>query len=406
MKVFFNKIFIAIIFSSLNIQASELFDSIQTAFEHSSLIRNQTEITNISSGDIYRRYFPREPQLQYNNNDSNSSEAYSLSLTTSFPGKAFFMTSYDEAKYKSDQLELQAKKYDLAKLIIQSFLDCSSVTESFEIQKTSLLDIEILQNLIKNMYENGHSTQAENISIELQLHQAQSDLDSLQDKKSSICKKWELTAIRNGINFQSVQGIPEEIDVALINLIGSSTADETRAQSQIQLLQATEKTIWLNQLPDLTFGLTENNYFLPANSPNGNSRTRSYSVSVTVPLFYPFVEQIESKRLKIQAQVDRAAAETVLLQTDSELDQAQKDFINYKKRLKQLRTKDLHLGHALVESATLAYKRGKLGFSDLMLSRKTLNDLKNQEIQMKVNIITSQLKCLSQCEVNGFGDLK
>jgi ribosomal protein L20 len=64
----------------------------------------------------------------------------------------------------------------------------------------------------------------------------------------------------------------------------------------------------------------------------------------------------------------------------------------------EIREKDIPLATALVESTYSAYKAGKLGFAELVLSRKTLSDLRLQDIQLRSAIVQNHLKCLNQCE--------
>lgn len=102
--------------------------------------------------------------------------------------------------------------------------------------------------------------------------------------------------------------------------------------------------------------------------------------------------------MKSQAQMDQNSAETQKIAADSDQLIAAKEYIRSRTRLKELRLKDLALAEALVESTYSAYRSGKLGYAELVLSRKTLSDIRNQDIQLRLSIINAHLRCLNNCE--------
>jgi outer membrane protein TolC len=176
------------------------------------------------------------------------------------------------------------------------------------------------------------------------------------------------------------------------------TADQARSEAGIELADANRSVAWWSQVPDLTLGITRSHYlYLPA-SPSGKEWATTFSVGITVPLLFPFHETIEASRAKSQAMIDRNTAEIQKVQADSDRMDGASEYQRSLKRLKEIREKDLPLAEALVESTYSAYQTGKLGYAELVLSRRTLSDIQNQDIQLRVSVITAHLRCLNQCE--------
>ena len=115
-----------------------------------------------------------------------------------------------------------------------------------------------------------------------------------------------------------------------------------------------------------------------------------------VPVLYPFSEKKELERQHAQADLDRAVAESQRLAAERDRDDAFREYVRSKSRLEELRSKDLPYAEALMESTFSAYKSGKLGIAELVLARKTLMDLRAQDIQLRGEIISAHLRCLGK----------
>jgi hypothetical protein len=55
------------------------------------------------------------------------------------------------------------------------------------------------------------------------------------------------------------------------------------------------------------------------------------------------------------------------------------------------------MAEALMQSTLSSYKTGQLGFAELVLARKTLSDLRIQEVQMRGSVLLARLRCLDRC---------
>jgi outer membrane protein TolC len=105
-------------------------------------------------------------------------------------------------------------------------------------------------------------------------------------------------------------------------------------------------------------------------------------------------ENVDIERAKSQAEIDRRTADLQLKQAQLDKEDARLEYFRSRDRLKDLRAKDIPLAESMAESTFSAYKAGKLGYAELIASRKTLLDLKNQDIQLRSAIISAHLRCL------------
>jgi outer membrane protein TolC len=380
----------------------ELSEVLTHVWQKSPQLDAQETQANLASGDRWRRFIFNEPQFQYSNSDDDTANSYGLSLTTSFPFKFLALSRLDAAKNRAQKAELLAKKYELTKVVTQSYLDCAAANEAYKLQKITSSDLETVFQRLKANYEAGNSTQAEKIGAELQWRQARLDQITAEDKLEVLCRKFSvlIPSIGDGTSAPewSKISLPDDLDASLIARLGQLTSDQSRAEAAIDTAEANSSIAIWSQLPDFTFTAARNHYVYLPGSPSGKEWTTTYGVSVTLPLFFPFREAVEVRRAKSQAAIDLNTAEIQKVSADSDQMDGTREYRRNKERLRELRTKDLPLGEALVESTYSAYRAGKLGYAELVLSRKTLTDLRNQDIQLRVSIINSHLKCLTRCE--------
>jgi outer membrane protein TolC len=376
-------------------RAIALDEAITQYLARSPQVQGQKTLLTISENDRWRRFLVREPELQVSTADDNSEYSYGVSLTTPFPGKTFSDFGMDRTRAGANRLELWSKKNDAARLVAQTFMDCASNRALVDLQRKAVDDFATLARSLRTLYESGHSTQAEKIGAELQMRQASADLQASMNHSEVLCQKWH--DLFGGE--ASADEVPADLQPETLLALGEQTADQARAKAAIEVAQATYDHRWWAIAPDVTWSATRNHYaFLPA-SPNGRGWTTTFGVSLTFPLLFPFSESVEARRAGAQATVDRNAAEIQRLNADADQMDAAKEFTRSQKRLKELHDSDIPLAEALVESTYAAYKIGKLGYAELILSRKTLLDLKTQEIQLRVAAVGARLRCLQSCQV-------
>lgn len=389
------------LFQSAQASVLSLESTIRNAWTQSPQMSAAEEQASLASFDRFRRYIPNEPSLSYGSTDDDTARSFGLQLTTAFPGKTFALSKLDSARSRSAQAELQSKKYDLARTYAQAYLDCAGAAESLELQKITSSDLETVFASLKTLYEAGHSTQAEKIGAELQSRQAKLDLVTAEDRKTVACQKFRnLLEMNQSGDSEAELKLPDDIDANLIHELSGETSDISRSKAAFDLAQTTSDIAYWSELPDITFGINRNHYLYQPGSPNGKNWTTSYNVSVTFPLLFPFYETVEARRTRSQAVIDQNAALIQNVAARSDQKDGAREYRRDKERLLELRRKDLALGEALVESTYSAYRSGKLGYAELVLSRKTLNDLRLQDIQLRTSIINAHLRCLNNCESN------
>jgi len=373
--------------------AATLEDAIRQAWKESPQLAGSHALTEAASADRWRRFLPHEPTFSYTKTDDGTAESFGLSLATSFPGKSFALYGLDREKAHAQAAEERARKIDLTRLLVQAFVDCAAAREGLRLQETTSNDLETLFRMLKALYETGHATQAEKIGAELQSRQAALDLLNATDKARVQCAK-----VKAYLPGEGDVALPEDLDPKFVSELGPETADQARTVAAYHVAEASLGTAYWSQMPDLTFSVTRNHYLYLPGSPSGTPNTQSVGVSLTFPILFLADEAQEAKRARGQARVDRDQAHLQKIAADSDQSEARAEYRRSRARLVELKAKDLPLGEALMESTQSAYRSGKLGYSELVLARKTLTDLRNQEIQLRVAIIGAHLRCLDTCD--------
>lgn len=387
--------------SAVTVHAKSDLDVIlRESVSGSPQVTSQARLTDIARGDRYRRFWLNEPQFTYSNADDNNTEVFGVTLAIPFPGRLFASTQLDAAKARAQESELRAKRIEIAKMIAQAGLDCAVGREMANLQAAVLGDNETVSQSLRRLYEAGHATQAEKIGAELQVRQARLDLRTNEEKAETACRKFASLTEKSGAAAKSDVALPDDLDGETIALLGSEAPDQLRAQSAIETAELARSTALSTQLPDLTLAYNRNHYLLGQGSPNGKDWTTTYSIAMTIPIFFFTKESVEISRTKAQALMDLNTAQVQKLSADSDVEDAAREFQRSRERLKELRAKDLALAEALVESTASAYRAGKLGYAELVLSRKTLSDLHSQDIQLRSAIVLARLRCLDRCEQN------
>jgi outer membrane protein TolC len=378
--------------------------ALRTAWENSAQLSGQASLVSLSEGDRWRRFVPNDPLVQYSNSDDDTARSYGLSLVVPFPGKSIALAKLDSAKALQAGSELAAKKHDLTRLIAQAFLDCAAAAEGANLQQSTSEDLDLIFRSLKALYEGGRSSQAEKIGAELQARQSNLDLITARDKRATLCAKYETLLSRESKltagSLQSPTSVPEDLDGGIIAELGTATADQARATGAIGAATAADSTRWWAQVPDFSLAAQRNRYVYLPGSPSGKEWTTTYSIAVSLPIFLPAHQAAEARRTEGQSKVDADTAEVLRISANSDQMDAAKEYRRNRARLAELRAHDLPLAEAWYEGTSSGYRSGKFSFADLVLSRKTLTDLKNQDIQLRVSVVSARVRCLASCEAS------
>jgi outer membrane protein TolC len=393
-----NRVFLIASLWPVYAQAMSLTEAIQYSWNVAPLLHQQLEadqrLYEVSKIEKAQRLLPNEPQVFYGNTDDRTSELYGVSDTIGFPGKALAFMRQDRIKSENAHSEWEAKRFEVTQVVVQTYLDSAVALATVDQQKRNISDAETLASSLRARYEAGLATQAEVIGSDLQIRQQRADLAAAQDKaKVSIAK---LKKLLNLTSDPSPLELPDDLEADVISRLGSRTADERRAQSAAALAESTRRLSWWSQAPDLSLSAQRNRYDYLPGSPSGRLYTYSYTVGITAPIFFPFYEWTAAKRQREQARLDEQTARLQLLSAESDRQGAVQEYERSRGRLKEIREKDLPLAEALMESTFSAYRSGKLGYAELTLARKTLNDLRAQDIQLRSSSISAHLRCLEE----------
>jgi outer membrane protein TolC len=375
---------------------------IKISWNKNPLIKGQEELVRAAELDRFARFLPNNPTVSYADSDNHSWKTYGVSLLVGLPGKAFALREVDNVVLKSQQSEMYAKKIELAQFVVDRYSACASTKELLAILDVAVKELDILKNAITARYEMGQSTQAERIGIELQHRQANIEYMTLVDQSKVACQKYVQYLNDNELDESAFASeLSEDLDSSLLAEMGHQSLDIIRAINDVRLAEAETDVAFWRAAPDLTFSYYRNYYNKVVASPIIPTQwTSSYLVSLNIPLLFPFYEQNEIRRARAQNMIASQRARLRRIESEKLIEDAANSFIRSKQILKKLKNHDLPMAETMLESTFAAYKQGKLGFSELILSKRTWLDLKKEEVNLKLNLITSRLICLSSCERN------
>jgi outer membrane protein TolC len=378
--------------SGVDAQTLTLEQAIRAVWENSPQLKAQKALAGIYSDDTWRRFMPEEPQIDWMSNYSRTFYTWGLSMSYPIPFKSLALTQLDSATAEQQRWEYTAQKYDLAVSITQAYMNGATAQAMIAFQKQNVQDLETITEAIRNQYVHGQSNQVNKISAELQLSAAQRDLKTAQDQLDTAV---EVYARLMGIPPGQVTGfvLPEDLPSSIIKQLGNKTSAQLRDRASVDVGEANRATGFWNQVPDPTFGVSEDFYLAPGliDSPTGYPNDWNISVGITIPIFFPFREVAEAQRSENEGIVSREMSKFSLVQDNSAQEAGEKDYRRSKVRFNQLHSRDLILAETMMEAAVSAYRRGQFEFTALMLAHQTYAAAKEEDIQIRAEIVNARL---------------
>lgn len=370
---------------------------IREVWKSSSQLGSRSAQIDMSVNDRWRRFTPNEPQLWFISQDNNGWQQAGLNLLVPFPGRSFLMMGVDSDRESASRHRWAATKLDLAESATQVFLECAAAHQSRAIQQKNVSDLQTFSRTMDKLYERGHSTQAETLAAKLQLRQQESELALSESRLRSVCAKVEAYLPQSRSEVIAPE-LPDDLSTEFRGELGSEPADVLKAYVSIQEAKAQDSASIWKQLPDITLSAFQNIYYVGGASPVGKPLTYSVQATMTLPLFFLFNEVPETRRERSEATVQRDQGEIALRLARTSQKQAAAEYRRISTRLQELRTEDIPMAEAMMESSFSAYRAGRLGFAELMISRRLYNDLRTQRLQLQVTRIELGLKCLDMCD--------
>lgn len=388
-------------FWALTGHCSPLENLIQTAWNKDSFLKAQDSKIEAAKLNRFAQFLPNNPTLTYMNQDNSSWRTYGVSLNVGIPGRAFALHKVDNEVLNSEKSELFAKRIELASFITDRYISCASTKELLSILNRAVKELAILKDAITARYEMGQSTQAERIGIELQYRQANIEYQTFKDQGKVACEKLEeVIADKNlGESIPDEPGIPEDFSEELLSKLGNKSMDVIRADNESRVAKSEADVAFWRAAPEFTFTYYRNYYNRVVASPIIPVQwTNTFLVSLNIPILFPFYERAEIMKAKAENEIIAQRAYMKKLESERLVGDAALSFQRSKKILKKLKEHDLPMAETMVDSTLAAYKQGKLGFSELILAKRTWLDLKKEEVNLKVNMMNSRLVCLGSCE--------
>jgi outer membrane protein TolC len=322
-------------------------------------------------------------------------------MTFGFPGKAFAFHKLDNATVTAENAETFAKRIEIATFVTRLYTDCASAKELTKVLSTAREELDILKEAINSRYMMGQSTQAERIGIELQYRQANNEYLSLIDQSAAACSKLEkLVSDRNlKLDVMTEMKLPSDFSPELISNLGRKSLDHIRSENEEHLSSIQAGLAFWDVAPDINVTYYRNYYNRVVASPIIPVQwTNSLVVSMKIPILFPFYERSEYLTNRASARIAAQRAYMKRLDAERAEEDAYRSYDRNKMIYQKLINHDLPMAETMVDSTFAAYRQGKLGFSELILAKRTWLDLKKEEVSLKQNLLNSRLVCLDNCE--------
>lgn len=390
---------------SVSIQASSpaLDRLILSSWDVDPLLHAQQDKVKAAELNRFARFLPNNPTISYANSDNRSWKTYGVSLQIGMPGKAFALSSVDREILRAEERELTAKKIELASFVVGRYSACASTRAQEQILKTAVEELQTLKDIFTARYEMGQSTQAERIGIELQHRQARIEYEALKDQSLVACAKLTKYLEERNLDPAIIATIEpaEDLSEDILSSLGSTSMDVLRAEDEIRVSATQRDVAFWRAMPEFTVSYYRNYYNKVVASPIIPVQwTNTWVVGVNIPLLFPFYERSQILQEKADATIRERRAAMRKLEGERTIEDAAKTFRRSFEVLKKLQSHDLPMAETMLDSTLAAYKQGKLGFSELILAKRTWLDLRKEEVNLKSTILTSRLVCLNACERN------
>lgn len=386
---------------SISASSATLEDTIAAVWQTDPLIVSQQERITAVELQRFARFLPNNPTVTYMDNDNGSWHTYGVGMNFGFPGKAFAFRKLDNATLSAENAETFAKRIEIATFVTKLYTDCASARELTKVLSTARDELDILKEAINSRYMMGQSTQAERIGIELQYRQANNEYLSLVDQSAAACSKIEkLVTDRNlKLDVFSEMKLPSDLSPEIISNLGRKSLDHIRSENDERLSGIQAGLAFWNVAPDITVTYYRNNYNRIVASPIIPVQwTNSLIVSMNIPILFPFYERSEYLTNRATARIAAQRAYMKRLEAERGEEEAFRSYVRNKMIFQKLINHDLPMAETMVDSTLAAYRQGKLGFSELILAKRTWLDLKKEEVSLKQNLLNARLVCLDNCE--------
>lgn len=394
-------LYLSLMMISINVYASSLEEIIQSTWSNDPLVLSQESKIKAAELDKFARFLPNNPTVSFADSDNHSWRTYGVSLVVGIPGKAFALHKVDTEILKAETAEMSAKKIELATYVLSHYGSCAANTELIGILDEAVKELATLKDAITARYEMGQSTQAERIGIELQYRQANIEYLALKDQANVACEKLKVIVAEKKLpeTVLADTSLPEDLSETLLSHLGNKSLEVIRAENDNRVSLAQAETSFWRVAPEFTFSYYRNYYNKVVASPIIPVQwTNTFMVSMNIPLLFPFYERSEIIRDQAENRIASQRAAMRILQSEKSVEDASHQFLRSKKIFKKLIEHDLPMAETMVDSTLAAYKQGKLGFSELILAKRTWLDLKKEEVNLKLSMLNARLVCLGTCE--------
>lgn len=358
------------------------------------------DLNTVASRNRVRAWLPTSPEVSYASNDNHSWRAWTVSTSIPFPLKSLYRDSVELANRKYLQAKNSFTRQELMRETIEIYLECSVPTEMALLLEQAAGDQKVVSTISNSLYATGSVPQTDRVTAELLVRQLEAQVRMQKDQAHNACLRWEKWADEDNIEDDPGYRVPDDLaDKVLVDL--NLDSDRYRDLTNLKLLNLTmeKEKLWSKFIPDFDFTWARNNYFDLIQSGGPPVKyTYNWSVGIKIPINFPFFDNTDFREQRAELGLSKMQAELEKNDSDKKWLEAKSDWKRATTRLRQIWGKDFALSEVLLESSLASYRAGKVGFADLVLSRRAKLDLKIEEVQLKAQRMMAKTVCLTECD--------
>ena len=361
------------------------------------------DLDTVASRNRVRAWLPSSPEVTFSSGDNNTWKAWSVSTSLPIPLKSMYRDSVELSQKKYLQAKNSYTRQELLRETIEIYLECAVPTEMSILLEQAAGDQRVVSTISNSLYASGSVPQTDRVTAELLVRQLEAQVRLQRDQASNGCIRWEKWADEENTEDDPGYRVPDDVANQFLADLNLSN-DRYRELTNLRLMNLTmeKEKLWSKFVPDLELGWSRSNYFNEFLSGGPPVKyTYSWSVGIKLPFTFPFYDNTEYREQRAQLGLDKMKAELENNESDKKLLEAKTDWKRATLRLRQILSKDFALAEVLLESSLASYRAGKVGFADLVLSRRAKLDLRIEEVQLKAQRLMAKSVCLTECDKEG-----
>lgn len=365
---------------------------------------------------------PNSPAFTVSKNDlagiaplsTGASTVYTASMLFGFPGKAVLQSASIRHQADSAAEQAQAKEIEVISSLSGNFAALIQNRKMADFLAQEQERSVNLVSLTEKKYSLAQLSQVDVLNSKILLQNLKQEILQNQDERQILLSQYR-NILRRPEEASLVPKLPEKVSVPelkfelpkLRELLVQHRPGLKAAQLQADASSAALKNALLSPLPDFQLSASMNQYHLPTAEPiPGVSRDYSVSVSVAIPIFFPFSELNGIRAARKDHDSAYAQYESTRASSLASLETDYTKFAAARRELDRLDKLLLPSVRAGYELTMKSFSLGKVDYLRVADARRNLIQAEKDKVQkeLAMALLYIQLTQDVGCELGGNGD--